>query len=102
MTKWVENTDGEPTFSMNDFKKWMDIQSRKDEATHPDTGVIVEAKVSIKKLISRMEPDDGELYELAKDFRRNGGKVIDADGETVIVEVASGTFRVMRNAVRKV
>lgn len=79
----------------------MDVQGLKDDAAHPDAGVYVEAKVNIKKLISRMEPEDGEVYELAKDFRRHGGKVLDADGESLVVEVSSGTFRIMRNCVRK-
>lgn len=87
-------------FSLSDFKKWMDHQSGNEDKVYEDiTGETVECRVSLKKLISKMDTEDGEVNELAKDFKRNGGIVTSVDGEIVLIEVESGSFYIKRNCI---
>ena len=94
MTDWTDREESPfRQFSLSDFKKWMDKQSMDDYKVHEDiTGLRVECRVSLKKLLSKMETEDGEVHEMAKDFRANGGVVSSMDGDVVLVEVESGSF----------
>jgi len=90
----------EPSFSLNDFKKWMDSQSDDSMRKH-QIGTMVESKISLKKLLDRIEPEDGELMELARDFKRNGGTLVQMDGQAFLVEVDSGRFVISRLFVKR-
>jgi hypothetical protein len=104
MTDWT-NKEESPfrQFSLSDFKKWMDKQSMDDYQVHEDiTGEKVECRVSLKKLVSKMEADDdGVVKEMAKDFKSNGGTVSSIDGDIVLVEVESGSFYIPYKYVTK-
>jgi hypothetical protein len=91
--------------SLNDFKKWMADQ--KDNLLKPKKisasdliGCLTEAKISLKKLTTKIEVDQGNLEEMAKDFKKNGGIIINIDSNQLLVEVRSGTFRIPRFFVR--
>jgi hypothetical protein len=90
-----KNNRKEPNFSLNDFRKWMSKQ-RKFESRKPKyRGCIVESKISLKRLITKMDIDQGDLQEMAKDFKRRGGTILECDGDNILlVEVRSGTFRI--------
>ncbi len=90
----------EPSFSLNDFKKWMDSQSDDSMRKH-QIGTMVESKISLKKLLDRIEPEDGELMELARDFKRNGGTRVQMGGQAFVVEVDSGRFVISRLFVKR-
>jgi hypothetical protein len=97
-----------PKFSLDDFKKWM--ESQKDDHTEQPQpkrasdliGVQVESKVSERKLIARMVPEDGEAEDLALDFLTEGGVIADVNGKDFLIEVESGTFYITRHCVRRV
>jgi hypothetical protein len=91
----------EPSFSLNDFKKWMENQNT-EEKTNDIVGMSVESKISMKKLLEKIEPESGDLYEVAKDFRRQGGRVAEMDGSSLLIEVNSGSFIISRLFVRRV
>jgi hypothetical protein len=84
----------EPDFSLDGFKKWMSKQKR--EVTKPKfRGCIVESKLSLKRLMTKMDVDEGNLSRMAKDFKRHGGTILECDKDDIIlVEVNSGTFRI--------
>lgn len=86
--------DKEPSFSLNDFRKWMSKQ--KFETKKPKLrGAIVESKLGLKKLVTKIDPDQGDLYEMARDFKRRGGTILECDGDNILlIEVSSGTFRI--------
>jgi translation initiation factor 1 (eIF-1/SUI1) len=87
-------------FSLSDFKKWMENQQ--DAKAKPNmVGLQVESKVTLKKLLSRIETQDGDLEEVAKDFKKNGGTITEVDGHNVLIEVDSGTFLIQRMYVKK-
>ena len=89
-----KNDKTEPNFSLNDFRKWMSKQ--KFEGRKPKyRGQIVESKLSLKRLVTKMAVDQGDLYEMAKDFKRRGGTILECDTDNILlVEVKSGTFRI--------
>jgi len=91
----------EPSFSLNEFKKWMESQREHEVRRNHQIGTKVESKVSLKKLLEKIEPEEGELYQLAKDFKREGGTLLQMDGQALLVEVNSGTFIISRLFVRK-
>ena len=90
----------EPSFSLNDFKKWMANQN--EDKTPDIIGMTVESRISIKKLIDKIEPESGDLYEVAKDFKRHGGCVAEMDGSSLLIEVNAGSFIISRLFVRQV
>jgi hypothetical protein len=99
-----EKTNPEEPFSFHDFKKWMlknatnefHIQSHKK-----GIGVEVEPKVGLKKLLNRMQAEEGSVLEMARDFRTNGGQIVEIDDPLVMVEVSSGTFIIPRTCIRR-
>jgi len=94
-------------FSLDDFKKWMESQKDDhDEQTQLKRasdliGVQVESKVSERKLISRMVPEDGEAEDLALDFLAEGGVITDVNGKDFLIEVESGTFYIPQHCIRR-
>jgi len=97
-----------PKFSLDDFKKWMEFQKDGHEGqgqpkrTSDLIGIQVESKVSERKLIARMVPENGEAEDLALDFINEGGIVVDVNGKNFLIEVDSGTFFIARHCIRRV
>ncbi|MHA2428133.1 MAG: hypothetical protein ACXADB_08935 [Candidatus Hermodarchaeia archaeon] len=94
----------EKFLNVNDFKKWMrdqeDQESMKVEKIDL-TGTEVESKVNSKRLVENMWPENGQEIELALDFRKNGGKILEVVGKNFLIEVSSGTFSIPRNYVKR-
>ena len=101
MSKWNYKSNDDPfgPFNFSDFKKWMSEQS--DSKKSSMVGVQVESKIPLKKLVSRIETQDGDLLEVAKDFKKNGGKITEENGHFMYVEVESGTFMIHRMHIKK-
>ena len=78
-------------FNINCFRKWM----KKERDNLPNKsliGSLVESKISLKRLITRMETQEGDLEEVAKDFHKNGGTIIEENGYNLLIEVSTGNF----------
>lgn len=88
-------------FNLSDFKKWMRTQPEECDEEIDWVGLKVESKVTLKKLVSRMEVQDGDLLEVAREFRKDGGTVSDSDGSSLLVEVESGNFVIHRVYIKK-
>ena len=85
----------EPNFSLNDFRKWMSKQKFESSKQSRIRGSIVESKLSLKRLISKMNVDQGDIHEMATDFKRHGGTILECDKDNImLIEVRSGTFRI--------
>ena len=93
-----EQKDPFGPFDLNDFKKWMSHQQ--DKKTNA-VGSQVESKVSVKKLLSRIETEE-EIEEVAKDFKKNGGIIVEANGQKIKIEVDSGEFLIHKMYVKQV
>lgn len=90
-------------FNLNDFKKWIhDQQDDDDSPSKPNlVGVHVESKVNVKKLISRIDVQEGEEVEIAKEFKQNGGTISEVDGVNLLIEVDSGSFIIHKMYVKR-
>ncbi len=85
----------EPNFSLNDFRKWMSKQKFEASSKSRLRGRIAESKLSFKRLVRKMDVDQGDLYEMAKDFKKRGGTILECDRDNILlIEVRSGTFRI--------
>lgn len=91
-------------FNFNDFRKW--INSQKDDSPAKkcenkfQVGTLVESKVSIKKIIARMEIQEGEEEEVAKEFKQKGGTISEIDENEIMIDVDSGSFIIHKAYVR--
>lgn len=82
----------EPNFSLSNFRKWMSKQKNGSKLK----GSFVESKLNLKTLTSHMDIDQGYLQEMAKDFKKNGGVILECDKDILLIEVGSGTFRIAK------
>lgn len=73
-------------FSLDNFKKWIDEQEVQKE------NEIARSTIGIKKLISKIDIEDGDVKEVCKDFFENGGKIISKENKKYLIEVSTGTF----------
>jgi hypothetical protein len=100
MNKWnYTNDDPFGPFNLSDFKKWMSDQH--DARKSNMVGLKIESKIPLKKLISRIETQDGELLEIAKDFKKNGGTITEENGHYMYVSVDSGSFMIHRMHLKR-
>ena len=64
-------------------------------------GIKVESKIPLKKLVSRIEVQDGELLEVAKEFKKDGGTITEENGHYMYVSCDSGSFMIHRMHLKK-
>lgn len=93
-------------FNFDDFKKWMNNQDdqhlqKKIETRKSFEGLAVESKVGIRKLMSKMEENDGDAYEVACEFIENGGTISDSQDKYFLIETNLGNFYIHRSYVRR-
>lgn len=101
MNKRIEEGD-DPfgPFNLSHFKKWMDHQ-QDAKSKSSLVGFQVESKIPYKKLVSRIETQLGDIEEVARDFKKNGGLVNEVDGPNILIEVTSGTFLIHKMYIKK-
>lgn len=100
MSKGNYQEDKFGQFNLADFKKWMEGQ---DESPYKKNfvGVFVESKIHLKKLMHRMDVQEGELEKIAEDFQENGGIINEVDGHHFLINVDSGSFIIHRMYVKR-
>lgn len=87
-------------FNLSHFKKWVNNQNDHESKSNL-IGVQVESKITLKKLVSRMETQEGEIEEVAKEFKDSGGTITEVNGHNLLIEVKSGNFLIHRMHVKK-
>jgi hypothetical protein len=86
-------------FCLNNFQKWL----RKEVEEHSEEIKVeshVVASVPIKKIIERAEIHDGDVFEIAKCFRKNGGIVESVVNDILTIKTKKGTFSIHDQDVR--
>jgi hypothetical protein len=48
-----------------------------------------------------METQDGDTYEVAKEFKKNGGSITEENGHYMYVSVSEGSFLIHRMYLRR-
>lgn len=95
----VEDSDPFGPFNLSDFKKWM--QNQQDAKDKNLIGLEVESKIPIKKLISRIEVQNGDPEMVIKEFKKHGGRIFDVDGQDFLIETKKGTFITHKMYIKK-
>lgn len=97
-----DNTQGEPSFSLYEFRSWLTKQSQfkmrkkkvKNDTNENMIGKIIEPRLGIKrleqKIIENNKTDIADI--LAEQFKESGGKIIDVSDLNVTIEVDGGKF----------
>lgn len=80
----------------DDFKTWIKKQISSNQYIE---GTKVESKLSYKKLLSKIYPEEGETDILAKEFALKGGTIKEENGENFLVKVQSGEFFILKSHV---
>lgn len=94
-----ENINNNYLFS--NFKKWLNNQSEEKENKKPYVGLSVKSKITESKLLSKIEPVEGELADLAEEFYNYGGNISEIDGSQFLIETDHGSFFINRIYVKK-
>jgi len=80
-----------PNF-MAEFKKWMNESSDQQPI---EVGTVVGTNLKLKTLIERMdcqESYDNSVIEVAKNFKKHGGKISLVNGNQITIETKKGIF----------
>jgi len=99
MKKWSDKNDPFGPFNFSDFKKWM--SSHDDNGNNAMVGVKVESKVPFKKLLSRIEAQEGDTYEVAKQFKKHGGTITEENGHYMYVSTGNGLFMIHKMYLKR-
>ena len=92
------------SFSPDDFKQWIKENEKhetKKQKQNNLIGLMVESKISSKRLMANIKSKDGDPFELSHDFKENGGFIYDVEGRNFLIEVSSGFFYIPRFLVKK-
>lgn len=105
--------DQKPSFSLFEFKNWLSTQgdlsdffnissenSADEQPNDRFIGHSVIVKVSERKLLEKIETEEGDVNDLVQDLVENGGVIIGSDGKNLLIEVESGSFYLPRFCVR--
>jgi hypothetical protein len=77
------------------------MSQQQDSQRQTMVGLEVESKIPYKKLITRIETEEGDLNEVAKDFKKNGGIITEENGHYMFVKVDSGNFMIHRMYLKR-
>lgn len=83
-------------FYIDEFKNWIKIQTSSDKCLQ---GMQVQPKLSYKKLLDNIYPEDGDVEILAKEFKINGGVIAETNGENFLIKVEAGEFFILKTHV---
>lgn len=86
-------------FSLGNFEKWLKEEMARDISFA--IGEHVYPKISFKKIIERVEIEDGDAFEIAKSFRKLGGKILTVENDHILVKCKKGKFFINENDITK-
>jgi hypothetical protein len=86
----------------SDLSEFFDLSARTSGNKPGDEliGCEVHAKVSAKKLLEKIKPEEGDPEILVEDLVENGGMILALNGKDLLIEVSSGSFLMPRFCVR--
>ncbi|MEY3163335.1 MAG: hypothetical protein RI887_159 [Actinomycetota bacterium] len=100
MNKWSDKgNDPFGPFNMSDFKKWMNQQHDANKSNM--VGLAVESKIPYKRLVSRIEVQEGDDIEVAKNFKKHGGTITEENGHYMYVKTKGGSFMIHRMHLKR-
>lgn len=89
-------------FRLENFKKWMTEQKPLATTQSKLIGLKVESKIkNVKRIAKNIQSNDGDIIEMADDFIKDGGQIVEVENKDFLIEVDSGIFQIHRCFVRK-
>lgn len=88
-------------FNLSDFKKWVENHNEKEKEDKTFVGTKVKQKGSIENFNEKIQVEYGDETEIIGEFEKNGGVVIEQDGNKMLVDVSCGTFVCHKRFLRK-
>jgi len=89
-------------FSFDGFQKWLNYDQSNDKSSY--IGKKVYSKLKFNDLLEAIESIDSnhDEYEMAKCFRKNGGKIIEVSNEGLLtIETKKGKFYIEETNTKK-
>ncbi len=89
---------GNKFLSPDGFQKWLkthDLEKQKkqlDEKVYP--------KIKFSELIEKIEVHEGDVFENAKCFRKNGGVIIESINEILTIKTKAGLFSIEESDIK--
>ena len=87
-------------FCLNDFQKWLRKEVEENNNKFEERQHVV-ARVSIKKIVERAEVHEGDIIEIAKCFRKNGGLVESVQDDIITVKTKKGIFSINERDIKR-
>ena len=81
--------------SYDGFDKWLKKNSINEN--EKKTSEKVYSKIKFSSLINKIEVDDGNIFEIAKCFRKNGGTIIESVNNILTIKTKKGIFSIEEN-----
>jgi hypothetical protein len=84
--------------SADGFQKWLrvhDINENKNQINKK-----VYPKIKFSDLVEKIEVHEGDVFENAKCFRKNGGIVVEVINEIVTIETKKGKFSIEESDIK--
>jgi len=84
--------------SYDGFEKWL----RKDDIIENKNSISkkVFPKIKFSELIEKIEIHEGDLFETAKCFRKNGGVITEVINNIITVKTKKGIFSIEENNIK--
>lgn len=80
-------------FCLNNFQKWLKKEVEENNNKFEEKQYVV-PRVSIKKIVERAEVHEGDIIEIAKCFRKNGGIVESVQSDIITIKTKKGIFSI--------
>ena len=84
--------------SSDGFEKWLKAHDLNENNNNLSKKVF--PKIKFSELIEKIEIHEGDLFETAKCFRKNGGIVKEVTNNIITVKTKKGIFSIEENNIR--
>lgn len=85
--------DNKHFLCLNNFQKWLKKEVEENNTAFEEKQHVV-PRASIKKIVERAEVHEGDIIEIAKCFRKNGGLVESVQNDIVTIKTKKGIFSI--------
>lgn len=83
----------------DNFKRWMKNHPESESGCCDMTGMDVQAKYHVKKMIKNMCVENGRAGKVIREFMEEGGTVKSISGNEYTISVTSGEFTINKKFV---
>lgn len=89
------------SFNLSDFKKWINNHHDTKKSEDEFIGCHVKIRPSVENFDEKIQIEYGDESEILKQFLESGGKVLERDGNRLMVDVDAGSFVCHKRFLKK-